>query len=93
MSPLDISIAIHYHCRAKVDFRDGDFSAPAVQQSLDCFVDLGLLRRTHENEQKLLDRRHYEPTEGLAVWVDALCAVPLPKQKWIVECSLQVASE
>jgi hypothetical protein len=76
-SPLYIEIGLHYHARVN-DYRDGDFSAPAVREALDTFVRLGLLLVGTSD-------RRYEPTEGLRVWVDALCSVAFPEQRWVTD--------
>ncbi len=78
MSPLYIEIALHYHCRTD-DFPRLD--APAVKSALIDFVSSGLLRPQSDAPGT---RRNYEPTDGLAVWVEALRAVPWPKQVWAI---------
>jgi hypothetical protein len=30
------------------------------------------------------DRRIYEPTDGVRLYVETLCAVPLPVQRWVM---------
>lgn len=79
MSPLEVLIALHYATHAD-DFRDGDFSAPVVRETIDDFKARGLLvdDPTHE--------RCYNPSEGLRVYTDAVCSVPLPelKQVWVM---------
>ncbi len=75
MSPLEVSILIHYHCFPG-DFRDGDFSAPAVREAIDYFVAQGMLRTpTHR-------RTYYEATDGCSMYVKQICSVPLPSLKW-----------
>lgn len=75
MSPLQITIALHYHYCC-VDFRDGDFTAPAVREALHLFVDEGLLEYYPELGMK------YQPTEKLDAYVQKLCSINLPKLKW-----------
>ena len=80
MSPLKIEIILWYHVR-KGDYRDGDFSAPAVRGALDEFIGAGLLRpRNH------LDDVHkegsYVLTEGGTLLVHRLCSTPWPQLKW-----------
>ncbi len=43
MSPLQVEILLWYSCRA-IDFRNGDFSAPAVREAIDEFLIARLLR-------------------------------------------------
>lgn len=45
MTPLEISILLHYHV-SPTDYRGGDFSAPAVREAIDRFVDSVLLIQT-----------------------------------------------
>ena len=78
-TPLAIEIALHYQCRTG-DYRDGDFSAPAVRQVIDNMVERGLLVSTGDAEHLT----QYQPTEGLSTYVGALTDVPYPVQKWVV---------
>lgn len=43
MTPLQIEIVLHYYVRP-TDYRDGDFTAPAVSQALDHFKRAGVLK-------------------------------------------------
>lgn len=82
-SPLEISIALHYWTTP------GDYSAedpdhrlsPAVQSALHGFVEAGLLERRTEPTDR---GSRFKATDGLRVWIEALCAVPLPVRIWIV---------
>lgn len=81
VSPLEISIALHYHCRVDDYGRhngDNNFDAPAVVDTLARFVEAGLLTVDQDGIPS------YRATPGLAVWVDAICSVPLPVQQWII---------
>jgi hypothetical protein len=77
VSPLFIEIALHYHCRVD-DFDLERFSAPAVQEALQSLVKAGLLERGGKFQPV------YVPTEGLKVWVDAICSVPFPQRRWMI---------
>ena len=77
MTPLEIQIALTYHCTMN-DFRDGDFSAPAVRESIDWFVEIGFLKLS----QPWITKTLYEPTEKLHVYCKKLCSIGLPKQTW-----------
>lgn len=83
-TPLEISIALWYYCRVG-DYGDGsgdnNHTAPAVQTTFQQFVDAGLLKRHEPNAD--LPQRYYA-TDGMRVYVEALCAVPWPEQKWII---------
>ena len=75
MSPLEISIALHYHY-SPFDFRDGDFSAPAVRDALNYFVLHKMLERDDDRIPI------YEPTERLRAYIYKLCTIDLPQLKW-----------
>lgn len=74
MTPLFIDMAIHYHCTPG-DYRDGDFSAPAVRELIDWMRDEGLI------EHK--DGGGYRGTDRLAAYVTKLCTIDLPELRWI----------
>ena len=82
-TPLEISIGLWYFVRPGdygLNNGDNNFEAPAVWATFQRFVDAGLLRHCDSGE------RNYEPNEpALKAWVQALCAVPFPVVKWIVE--------
>lgn len=82
MTPLVISIGLHYHCRAG-DYGKGtgdeNWHAPAVREALAYFVQEGLLAASPQGCEA-----EYYATPALRVWVDALCAVPFPVQKWVI---------
>lgn len=75
MSPLEMSILIHYHCHPS-DFRNGDFSAPAVRRAIDYFLEKGFLKVSTNKYQTL------EATEGCTAYVNHLRNQPLPTLKW-----------
>lgn len=81
VSPLVISIAIHYHTTVG-DFRDGDFDAPAVREALELLVDNGLLK---VKAVGLDNAFSYKATDGLAAWIDGLRSVPFPKLTWVID--------
>lgn len=80
MTPLEISILIHYHC-SPTDFRDGDFSAPAVRQAINEFKQTGFIKAAEPSDNVAAA---YIGTDKCGVYVQALCAVPEPIQKWVV---------
>jgi len=76
MTPLQIEILMHYYTRPG-DYREGDFSAPAVRETMEYFEDINLLKKipissdtSDENLYKLDDRGK--------VYLEALMRVPLP---------------
>lgn len=78
MTPLEIEILLHYATRA-TDYRNGDFSAPAVRDAVERFVGAGLLVERDPGQTPLywmLERGH--------AYVDALCKLPLPVQVWVI---------
>ena len=82
MTPLEISIALWYHCR-NGDFGrfsgDNNYDSPAVQSAFKSFVNRGLLVLNAAPNDCI-----YRGTPALKVYVDALCSVPLPVQQWVI---------
>lgn len=74
VAPIAVEIMLHYYYSA-ADYRNGDFSAPAVRQFIDMWRDLGLLEASAPN--------NYEITEGGRLYVEAICNVPVPVRKWV----------
>ena len=80
MTPLQISIMLHYYTTAW-DYRDGDFSAPAVRETIDYFVDEEMLGVADVAGKEV---PYLRITPKGTVFVDALCAVPLPVRQWVI---------
>ncbi len=81
MTPLQIEILMHYWTRA-IDYRSGDFSAPAVREAIDWFVSEGLL------EAEAVDgTKTYALGKRGAAYLLALSRVPLPQQVWRIDWS------
>ena len=80
MTPLEIEIAFHYVTRGG-DYREGDFSAPAVRQAIDRFrsSEVGLLVASDCGRNGAA----YVATERCKVYIAKLCDTPLPTQAWI----------
>lgn len=79
MSPLEIEILMHYYTTPG-DYRDGDFTAPAVKEAMRWMCDEELLTSFYgENNAKfgLMER-------GRA-YIEALKRVPLPTRCWQVK--------
>ncbi len=68
-TPFEIEILMHYHCHCGSDYRNGDFSAPALPGIIANFVQHGLIRKL---------RSVYYITNYGRKYVEALCSVPLP---------------
>jgi len=87
MTLLGIEILIHYRC-FMTDFRDGDFTAPAVRDAINTFRDeLDLLTSVPEEEHDgtMKELPMYRITERGRAFVEALQKLPLPKQIWVME--------
>ena len=76
MTPFEIDILMHYLTRAN-DYRDGDFSAPALMPTLLAFIDQGLMVKETEGG------RDFNLTERGIVYCESLQKVPLPEQRWV----------
>jgi hypothetical protein len=84
VTPLEIDIVLWYHTRA-VDYRDGDFSAPAVREIIDNFRERDqLLEAIPDTGRASGDHRTYRLTERGDVFVRALTSLPLPMCQWII---------
>lgn len=82
MTPLQIDIVIWYGTRA-VDYREGDFSAPAVRSCIDEFRDdLKLLEAILSEERE--DHRTYRLTARGEAYLRALTDLPLPVCHWVI---------
>ena len=77
MTPLHIDILLHYYTRPG-DYRDGDFSAPAVKEYVGWLAGNDLISSAHCKVEK------YEITDRGRALVDAICDTPLPINKWVV---------
>lgn len=79
MTTIAIEIMLHYYCRTD-DFRDGDFSAPAVKELMESFVVEDFLAPQTDGSTK------YVLLERGKVYVEALKNVRFPTWvpgKWI----------
>ena len=87
MTPLEIDILLWYHTRC-VDYREGDFSAPAVRGSMAAFRDhYRLLEPNPEGARVDGDYRTYRLTPRGEAYVSALTAMPLPVCHWVIPTS------
>lgn len=78
MTPLQLEILLHYYACAN-DFRDGDFSAPAVREAIDRFKASEMLTINIERSAAT-----YMLTERGRVYVEAVLVVPLPEKRWVM---------
>lgn len=77
MTPYEIGLLVHYCCTESEPPGDEPIRADTKAE----FIRLGLLETC---EPQSLFRRHVKATEKLQVYVEALTAVPLPVQKWVI---------
>lgn len=79
MSPLQIEILLHYHCK------EGEYTnigkSPAHDLAVANFVRDGYLKKGDNVGDPFL----YKSTDKLHAYCNALCSVPEPTQKWVVE--------
>jgi hypothetical protein len=83
-APLHILIGIHYHCSGSgEDYAQGTEhgNSTGTAECIQDLIDAGLLKSNHGASAV---RRKFEPTEGLAVWIDGLCRTPFPELKWVM---------
>lgn len=80
MTPLQREILLWYHVRAG-DYRNGDFSAPAVREAVDQFRDDTRMIEADESEN---ERTYRLSDRGLA-FIAHILSRPLPKCHWVVE--------
>ena len=79
MTPLELSILIHYYCHVE-DYRFGDFSATAVRGAIDWFKgSAGMLEPSNRNDYP---DAIYKLTDKGIFFVEQLCNVPLPVRSW-----------
>lgn len=72
MTPLHIELALHYHCRTDQHER---LHVQTVRDYASDLVQAGMLMR---------DGDGFYRTDGLAVFVNALCATPFPVRQWVM---------
>lgn len=82
MSPLEISILLHYSWSTR-DYREGDFGAPAVREAIDRFYKVDeLLKPTPEALRGTWGA--YVITDRGRAFIKALTDMPLPVCVWTI---------
>lgn len=83
MTPLQVEILLWYHARA-CDYRDGDFTAPAVREAIDHFRDRTdtLKENPHTNEPGIYQT--YRLTDRGEAFIKAILELPYPVCRWEV---------
>lgn len=77
MTPLQIEILLHYYAISE-DYREGDFSAPAVRDAIDEFRhELNLLELDASDGE-----REYKLTRRGEFYIESLLKIPLPVSEW-----------
>lgn len=78
VSPLCLQIVLHYAIHF-TDFRDGDFSAPAVRDLLNWLHQEGVI-------DPMLPNSHikYVITDKGRAYVEFLIQMPFPVAKWVM---------
>ena len=79
MTPLEISILLHYHYSAE-DYQQGDFATQAVREAMDKFRDQEELLEFHVGSK----RRTYRLTPRGEAFIKAILALPLPVCVWVI---------
>lgn len=75
MTPLLIEMILHYHTTPG-EYRDGDFSAPAVREAINLMRDeWGLI--------EMVDGKGYVATQRLSAYVKKICSIKLPELHWL----------
>ena len=77
MTPLHIEILLHYN-RGVGDYRDGDFSATAVNEYIKQLESDELIAMAG----KMSGDSIYKVTDRGMFFLDAICNLPLPAAKW-----------
>lgn len=78
MTPLEIEILMHY-LWSTVDYRNGDFSAPAVRAAIDRFSKIDGMLKIDDSK-----RVTYVLTDRARAYLEAVQAVPLPVCVWVI---------
>ncbi|KAA0117918.1 hypothetical protein CIW48_27345 [Methylobacterium sp. P1-11] len=78
VTPLHVHIALHYHVSPEQWHM---LSVPIHRQYADDLVAAGLLQGSRD--------AGYEKTDGLAVWIDAICSTPFPVKRWVMPAARQ----
>ncbi len=80
-TPNDIEVMLHYYTSPVGHPR---IHASAVRDAVERFVNAGLLVHKNDTPTTVNDLNAYEVTKGGRMYVEALCAVPIPTQQWVM---------
>lgn len=82
-TPLERAILTHYWVSPGPWKEGSDFWKPADCEAVDKFVELGLLKKV-SNDMHPGTTYTMANDEALAPYMEALAAVPLPVQRWVI---------
>jgi len=77
MTPYEIEILLHYHCRAS-DWDGSGRGNNLYRFTMDHFIDSGLLKKGADDADI-----EFQSTDRLHVYVEKLCSVRLPEKMWV----------
>jgi len=80
ISPLGIGIILHYYAIAR-DYRDGDFSAPAVKDMINRLLEDDILEPIPLEENEFI--LTYRITERGRAYVNKILSLEYPVQVWV----------
>lgn len=67
-----------------VDYRDGDFSAPAVKGVMEDLQQLGMIKKVTKGDGKCFQDMKYVGTKKAKFYLDYLCDVPFPVETFVI---------
>ena len=76
VSPLGISMLIHYHCYPT---RYPNDTSPAQRHLIDRFLRVEVI----EADTATAETGRYRTTARGRAWLDLICATPLPEPVWV----------
>lgn len=77
-SPLELQIALWYHCRVGPYMSQEDplhANSAGTKEAKQRFAEAGLLMR---------DGSDFKATDGLHLYIEAICATPWPEKRWMI---------
>lgn len=83
MTPLVLDIIMHYYARGN-DYRDGDFSAPAVAEARGALLAKSIIREATP-EENFDGMQEYRLTDRGHAYVEKVLSIEFPVQKWVYD--------
>lgn len=78
MTPLELSILLHYYSSAD-DFREGNFSSPAVREAIDNFIATDMLTEDATRQ------RNYILSFRAIYFIEFILTIPTPKTRYVID--------